>query len=253
MTMSTAISEVDTAIKLLNDSGYSVVKNKGTKSAGYNPYVNNWNIYQPWLGHPLIESVVKKLIDRDARTLVNRDRLYVLHQLLQNTLLLQGEIWEAGVYQGGTAMLICEILRGAEVSDTTVRLFDTFGGMPETHAEFDNHKKGDFSDTSLNSVIKTVGSDEFIHYHQGLVPVSFAGLEYKRIKFAHVDLDIYEPIKASCEFIWPRLSVGGAIVFDDYGFVTCPGAKKAVDEFFASYPFKPLVLPTGQAVIIKVL
>jgi O-methyltransferase len=52
-------------------------------------------------------------------------------------------------------------------------------------------------------------------------------------------------------FIWPRLSQGGFIVFDDYGFPTCPGARAAVDEFFHAKDFRPLCLPTGQALVFK--
>jgi len=48
----------------------------------------------------------------------------------------------------------------------------------------------------------------------------------------------------------PQFSAGG-FFFDDYGFPTCPGARQAVDEFFADKPEVPLVLPTGQAIVIK--
>jgi O-methyltransferase len=41
------------------------------------------------------------------------------------------------------------------------------------------------------------------------------------------------------------------MVFDDYGFASCPGARQAVDNFFADTPFVPLVLSTGQAIIFK--
>jgi O-methyltransferase len=30
--------------------------------------------------------------------------------------------------------------------------------------------------------------------------------------------------------VWPRLSPGGVVVFDDYGFSACPGVTKLVDE-----------------------
>jgi O-methyltransferase len=54
-----------------------------------------------------------------------------------------------------------------------------------------------------------------------------------------------------CHFIYPRLLAGGFMVFDDYGFPSCFGARQAVDEFFAGRPEVPLVLPTGQAVVFK--
>ena len=34
------------------------------------------------------------------------------------------------------------------------------------------------------------------------------------------------------DYIYPRLTKGGCIVFDDYDAKAWPGAKKAVDEFF---------------------
>jgi O-methyltransferase len=41
------------------------------------------------------------------------------------------------------------------------------------------------------------------------------------------------------------------MVFDDYGLPSCPGARRAVDEFFARQPEVPLILATGQAVVFK--
>ena len=41
------------------------------------------------------------------------------------------------------------------------------------------------------------------------------------------------------------------MVFDDYGFASCPGARKAVDEFFNDKPERPLVLPTAQAIVMR--
>ena len=72
-----------------------------------------------------------------------------------------------------------------------------------------------------------------------------------KISFAHIDVDIYRSTLDCCTFIYPRLSPGGFIICDDYGFPSCPGARTAIDEFFANKPEVPLVLPTGQAVIFR--
>jgi len=52
-------------------------------------------------------------------------------------------------------------------------------------------------------------------------------------------------------FYYNRLSRGGMILSDDYGFATCPSARKAVDDFFADKPESIIELPTGQASILK--
>ena len=49
------------------------------------------------------------------------------------------------------------------------------------------------------------------------------------VAFAHIDVDWYDPVLHSVTHIWPLLSSGGVIVFDDY--FDWGGCKKA-DEFF---------------------
>ena len=47
------------------------------------------------------------------------------------------------------------------------------------------------------------------------------------------------------------MSKNGIIIFDDYGFPSCPGARKAVDEYFKDKPENVIYLATGQAFVIK--
>ena len=132
-----------------------------------------------------------------------------------------------------------------------LHLFDTFSGMPETDEKLDIVRKGDFSDTSLEEVRRAVGNPNRVEFHPGWIPDTFRDMSDAQVAFAHVDVDIYRSILDCCEFIYPRLKTGGVMVFDDYGFPTCPGARKAVDEFFADKPETPIVLQTGQAIAIR--
>jgi O-methyltransferase len=207
-------------------------------------------VFSPWLGFGEFAAYLEK-----ARplTLVSPDRCYLLYSLALQALNLHGEFWECGVYKGGTALLLASLI--AEKADParrpTLRLFDTFEGMPQTDPEKDCHRRGDFADTSVEAVTHHVGYQEFVSFHKGFIPGTFEGLEERVIAFAHVDVDIYNSIADSCQFIYPRTLPGGFVIFDDYGFPTCPGAREAVDDFFRSKPEVPLVLPTGQAVVIK--
>ena len=203
----------------------------------YQPY------FAPWLS-PEFAACFARLA---PYTLVPPERCFTLASLAIQASRLDGEVWECGVYRGGTAMLLAQLLASA---GRTLRLFDTFEGMPAVDSALDYHQAGDFAETSVEAVRSLVPGN-FVHIYKGLMPDTFRGLEGSRIALAHVDVDIYSSIMACCEFIYPRLCQGGIMVFDDYGVVTCPGARKAVDHYFADKSVVPLVLQTGQAVVFK--
>ena len=202
-------------------------------------------VYRPWL-----EPDFKALLSRiDQRTMVLPESCWHLKTRLSQSLAVDGAIYELGVYKGGTALLLRESLEG---SGRTLRLFDTFAGMERTApSQGDRHQPGDFADTSLESVRAFVGDQPWIDYRPGWVPDTFAGIKDEAIAFAHIDLDLHDPILAACGFVYPRLSSGGAMVFDDYGGVSTAGARRAIDTFFMDKPEVPMILQTGQAVVIK--
>jgi O-methyltransferase len=204
-------------------------------------------LFSPWLGLEPFAGLYRKI---SQASLVSADRCWVLYNLATQAMNLPGSVWEIGVYRGGTAALLRDVIAQAR-NGKSMHLFDTFEGMPETDSARDLHKKGDFSDTSLDAVRAIVGPLPWIQFHKGHVPATFAGLEAEAIAFAHIDVDIYRSVIDCCDFVYPRLRAGGFMVFDDYGFPSCPGARQAVDEFFSGKPETPLILSTGQAVVFK--
>lgn len=205
--------------------------------------------FSPWLG----QGEFRRYCEIAApRTLVSPDRLYVLQTLLLQAVHVPGDVWECGVYRGGTAAMMAAML-AEHAPGRQLHLFDTFAGMPATDARVDWHQEGDFADTSAEAVKEFVGHPGLCVLHPGFIPATFAGLEEAKVCFAHIDVDIHQSILDSLDFIWPRLSTGGMVVFDDYGFPSCPGARAAVDSFFARRACRPLCLATGQAVVFKSL
>ncbi|MBA3537347.1 MAG: class I SAM-dependent methyltransferase [Tatlockia sp.] len=206
--------------------------------------------FQPWRDK-------KSLFHKHYReirnhTLLGLEGAWVLYNLAQQALELRGDFIEAGVYRGGSARILWQVLK-AEASAKELYLLDTFEGMPATDKKRDLHKERDFMDTSLETVSAFVGKNERINYVQGLIPQSFINLKSDvSFAFAHIDLDIYESILNACEYIYPKMKPGGFMVFDDYGVPSCPGARVAIDKFFADKPEIPLVLHTGQAIVFKI-
>jgi O-methyltransferase len=175
---------------------------------------------------------------------------YFLYQLVKQSLSVEGDFFECGVFKGGSASFIAKLMEG---SKKNLHLFDTFAGMPKCDPELDPvHVEGDFADVSLDEARAAVGHEDFVVFHQGKIPDTFEGMEDCRIAFAHVDVDIYTSMLDCCEFIYPRLTRGGVMLLDDYGHVTCPGARRAADKYLSGMPSVPIPLYTGQAIVVKV-
>lgn len=71
------------------------------------------------------------------------------------------------------------------------------------------------------------------------------------LSLTHVDADLHESVIEACQRGYPPTGSGGVIVFDDYDDRDCPGATRAITEFFGSRSESPVVLPSGQAIVVK--
>lgn len=199
----------------------------------------------PWHSDPAFVQAYSEMSDR---TLLHIGKCYTLYSLAKHVAVVPGCAVECGAYRGGSAYLIAKA-----VSGKPLYLFDTFAGIPPGDPSKDNRyiAGGEFSETSLEEVERFMGRFRNVGFRKGLIPGTFSGLEPECFSFVHIDLDIYKPILDSLGFFYPRMSKGGVIVLDDYGSEECRGAYLAVEEFCVSIGRNPLVLQTGQALLIK--
>ncbi len=204
-------------------------------------------LYQPWLAENF-DPLHKLATVGD--TLIDRSRLWVIDRMVRQTEQLPGDVIELGVYKGGSAALIAAVMETLR-STKTLHLVDSFQGLPSPGSQ-DTHKRGDFADTSLAQAQGAVRYyRKHTRWHVGWIPeVLPSDLVGGCIAFAHVDVDLYQSVYDSLEWLWPRMNPAGVIIFDDYGFPTCPGALAAVDDFFHTRQVYPLALQTGQALVI---
>jgi len=240
------------ASALLNHFGYYVIRiptkyDENLELADKNLYRP---LFSPWLNQNPECEFAQWYAKAKQKSLISADRFWVLYSLSKQALKIEGDFCEFGVYKGGSAYLLLQLLKKYNLNKK-LNLFDTFVGMLETDAKKDWHKKGDFSDTSLEKVENLLEHSNRCKFYPGHIPITFQNTELTKISFAHIDLDLYQSILETIHFVYPRLSTGGFIVFDDYGFATCPGARQAVDEYFKHHDCVPLILPTGQALVFK--
>lgn len=209
------------------------------------------------LDDPVFAALAEEVIGH-GRTMLQPDRLYTLYEALGNVAAaVEGELnlLEVGVYRGGSAYFLARA--ASEIAPGRVRLtaVDTFEGhsaadIPE--GQEGSHYPSAFSDTDYSEVRSYLEEFDFVRVLKGRIQDSAAMLEDLPIHLAHVDVDIRAPTAFALELVAERAVAGSAIVVDDYGFVTCPGVKTAVDEFVASRSgsYFKITLPTGQCCLV---
>lgn len=183
------------------------------------------------------------------------DRSFVLFDAARNLTNVPGDIAECGSRHGRSARFILESL------DNSVKrqffVFDSFEGLSEPNKE-DNigkgpaiWKAGDLATPVENFRHNLKDHMDKITIHQGWIPDHFHKVADKKFALVHIDVDLYKPTLDSLEFFYDRVVPGGIIIGDDYGSESCPGAKKAFDEFFAKRPEGLFHVPTMQCMAIK--
>ncbi len=150
---------------------------------------------------------------------------------------VEGEVWECGVYLGGSAKVLQELM-----PTRRLRLFDTFGpGIPVKNDKIDSHNVGDFSISTeqFQDIVNHFADKPLVSLHKGKIPETFTEeFDKCKIAFLHIDLDQYQSYLDTLDFCVHKMSSGGIVVFDDYAASTCPGATKAVDEWIANTGYK---------------
>ena len=81
------------------------------------------------------------------------------------------------------------------------------------------------------------GSDRIprIQYplRKGKVEDTLPKISPDEISILRLDTDWYESTRCELEVLFPKLSVGGVLIIDDYGH--WQGCRKAVDEYFSKH------------------
>ena len=167
-----------------------------------------------------------------------------LVDIFEDCKFIPGSVIECGVWRGRTTRLLCRSLKEIK-QNKTFYACDSFEGFGDSSLSREDVKL--FRPLSLLKKKFTLAGDvpdkleKFFGFYDinGICLKGFFNETLDQISpnetfcFAHIDCDAYRPHLECLEYIYPRLSTGGCIVFDDYGSKNWPGARKAVDEYFS--------------------
>jgi O-methyltransferase len=193
------------------------------------------------------------LLDAVRRfTMTTVERLYALWTSVRYLVEagVQGDFVEAGVWRGGSVMLMAHELLRSGAADRRLWLYDTFAGLPRPDAEIDVDVLGNRAidgwqmrnlsgETSLwayadeaevrANMAATGYPEALLRFVAGRVEETIPATIPDRIALLRIDTDWYESYRHLLAHLYERLVPGGVLLLDDYGHML--GAKRAVDEF----------------------
>jgi len=147
-----------------------------------------------------------------------------------------GDLIECGAWRGGACIFMRAILAAYGVKDRVVWVSDSFEGLPrpdeDKYPEAHLWSGGEMA-VSLEEVqsnFKKYGLlDEQVKFLKGFFIDTLPKAPIERIAVLRVDGDLYESVTQTLQYMYPKVSVGGYIILDDYGAL--PPAKKAVNDY----------------------
>ncbi len=185
-----------------------------------------------------------KRVRRQRQSLLTAYESFIIYGLARAHRHRPGHMAEVGVYQGGSARLICEVK-----GETPLHLFDTFEGLPKAATPDGKvHRVSQYA-CSLESVSEYLQGFPNVYFYKGLFPESAAETPEAQYSFVHFDVDLYESTKACLEYFYPRMLPAGVMISHDYSVLA--GVKQAFEEFLADKPEEVIELPSTQCMVIK--
>lgn len=167
---------------------------------------------------------------------------------------ISGDCVECGTYKGGSAAIISKYMD----SNRHLWLYDSFAGLPETSPVDGEDAKqwigGCYAHVEdVYEVMNLVGtSGDRYTIKKGWFKDTFVadGLPEK-VALLHCDADWYDSVYLVLDTFYHRISEGGCIILDDFGF--WEGCREAMYDFCFTYKVKPLIerVETDQAFWIK--
>lgn len=199
----------------------------------------------------LREDFFRDILNDPANDAVEKSliwRRYILLYFAEIASKIEGDFVELGCFKGDMPLHVIKKLDFAKLNKKYF-LYDLFGwkeGDEHTHfTELDN--------VNMYDEVKAKFTDyPFVTVTKGSVPETLdEAFPEGKIAFAHIDMNHPTPEAGALKRVLPKLSKGGIVLFDDYGWWGYSQQKMALDPIIAEHGHKILELPTGQAILIN--
>ena len=197
----------------------------------------------------------------DKRKAVTKDdydiywRVHVLCWAATMASKLEGDFVDCGVHTG-----ICPraIINYIDFNSTkkTYYLVDTYEGLSEKYSTPEELKRnqlmGYASEGDIYEEVKKTFEPFNCKVIKGIVPDTLPLVDSQKIAFLHVDMNCVQPEYDALNYFWDKMTKGGIIILDDYGYGNATNDQREIHKKFAREKgVEILSMPTCQGIIIK--
>jgi O-methyltransferase len=176
-----------------------------------------------------------------AHSMIGKKRMENIRYLVEQILAYRvpGDFIETGVWRGGACIFMRGILKAHGVEGRNVWVADSFAGLPPPDEEKFPADKGDSFHTfkelavTLDDVKENFARydllDDRVKFLVGWFKDTLPSAPIDRLALLRLDGDMYESTMEAIEPLYPKLSIGGYVIVDDYHVVA--GCKQAITDY----------------------
>jgi hypothetical protein len=193
-----------------------------------------------------IESLFPELFNgmvwpQTGETMIGYKRLanveFCVTETVQNK--IEGDLIETGVWRGGACIFMRALLSSLGDFEKRVWVADSFEGLPKPNpADYPADEGNDLFKFTELAVTQDEVTNNFSKYHflddqvaflKGWFKDTLPTAPIEKLSVLRLDGDMYESTIDVLFYLYPKLSIGGYCIIDDWGAV--PGCKKAVEDY----------------------
>ena len=168
-------------------------------------------------------------------------RLTSLQECVETVLAedIPGDLVECGVWRGGACILMRAVLAAYGDQKRNVWVADSFAGVPKPDKDYtaDQNIRLDLSadvlgvsETAVKANFKRYGLlDDRVRFLAGWFKDTLQASPIGQIAVLRLDGDLYESTIQALDALYPRLSIGGFCIIDDYHAIDA--CRQAVSDY----------------------
>lgn len=176
-------------------------------------------------------------------------RLWFVSWSLSQCWMNDGDILDCGTYNGKAFYSACKyasLLNNSFKINGKIVVSDLFENPPNEAKKVDHGPNLEFNVRQLFT--STFPNSKVL---KGKLPEVLSQLTFEKISWCQIDLNSHIHDVNVFKTIYPYLTKGAHVIFDDYGFSRYKLTQEAVDKFLKTKNKRVFELPTGQGLFIK--